>query len=101
MGHKIRSYRISVPIFIIEDLFFRKMSYKIEKKSYKIIKKEKDGNATDRPNQGSERHGSSLLISIARPKREHHRSGLLNSIVPNDVILNILNMARLESLMIS
>jgi len=49
--------------------------------SYKIIKKEKDGNATDRPNQSSERHVS----------------GLLNLIAPNDVILNILNMARLES----
>jgi len=59
---------------------------------YKIIKKEKDGNATDRPNQDSEHHGS-LLISIAF-KREHHMSGLLNSIAPNDVIWNILNMAR-------
>jgi len=27
------------------------------------MKKEKDGNATDWPNQSSERHGSSLLIS--------------------------------------
>jgi len=63
------------------------------------MKNEKDGNATDRPNQGSERHGSSLLISIDRSKREHHVSGLLNSIAPNNVILNILNTARIESSM--
>jgi len=59
------------------------------------IKNEKDGNATDRPNQDSKRHGSNfLLISIGRYKREHNVSDF---IAPNDVILNILNTARLKS----